>query len=95
MMSDTPANLRVYTFLQELPKASIFVFAFGVSEGQKIAGCASSYADRVHPGLMDVPAFFKVVVASTVSLCDFYFDRQLSFRIQINRTDRFPVARRT
>lgn len=38
------------------------------------------------------PAFFKVVVASTVSLRDFYHYGQLPFRAQIHRPDRVPVT---
>ena len=37
-------------------------------------------------------AFFKVVVASTVALRDFYYHGQFPFRVQIHRPDRVPVA---
>jgi hypothetical protein len=37
-------------------------------------------------------AFFKVVVASTVVLSDFYDHRQLPFGVQIHRPDRVPVT---
>lgn len=41
---------------------------------------------------LDATAFFKVVVASTVVLRDFYHHGQLPFRVQIHRPDRVPVT---
>ncbi|WP_367861821.1 hypothetical protein, partial [Pseudomonas brassicacearum] len=55
-------------------------------------GGSLSKSAKVTKALLPHPAFFKVVVASTVLLCRFFLGLLFPIRVQQHRSYRLPVA---